>query len=234
MADKSGIASLLSGDQTFEARIYAKLTAVPKETELAAKYSDKGDLTRVRRRALIVGALEAILEHQNPGGEDHISVGIETLPLAELAAATRDFIHDAERLDNGHVAELVAARIGRETVDELKPITAPRKHMILWLAVAHTWRPKLSKEFPTQKALLEAAATSMDRTASSLKTELTKIRGRTVHNAEERKFFKSIVSFAESLAVENDPRQSAFVLLLAAARAISPYQISRPASASKS
>jgi hypothetical protein len=53
MSDKQGIASLLSGEETLKARIYAKLTAATKETELAAHYPDKGDRKRVRRRALV-------------------------------------------------------------------------------------------------------------------------------------------------------------------------------------
>ena len=140
MSDKQGIASLLSGDETLKARIYAKLTAATKETELAAHYPDKGDRKRVRRRALIIGALEAIFEHQLAGGDDDISVEGEKTPLAELADAMRDFIHDTERLDNGHSAELVAAPVGRETIDGFKTITASRKTMIIWLAVADLWK----------------------------------------------------------------------------------------------
>ncbi|WP_445809952.1 hypothetical protein [Yoonia sp.] len=234
MSDKQGIASLLSGDETLKARIYAKLTAATKETELAAHYPDKGDRKRVRRRALIIGALEAIFEHQLAGGDDDISVEGEKTPLAELADAMRDFIHDTERLDNGHSAELVAAPVGRETIDGFKTITASRKTMIIWLAVAHLWKQGISEEFPTQGALLNAAAASLKRTAKSLKTELHEIRNHGVNNAEERKHFKSIVSFAESLAVDGDPRKSAFNLLLPIARAISSDQILKPASASKS
>jgi|AntAceMinimDraft_12_1070368.scaffolds.fasta_scaffold29517_3 hypothetical protein len=234
MSVKHGIASLLSGEETLKARIYAKLTAATKETELAAKYLDKGDLKRVRKRALIIGALEAIFEHQLAGGEDAIAVEIEKTPLAELADAMRDFIHDTERLDNGHSAELVAAPVGRETIDGLKTITASRKSMILWLAVAHLWKQGITEEFPTQKALLEEAANLLKRTAQSLKIELHKIRQHGVKNAEEKTYFNSIVSFAESLAVEGVPRQSAFNLLLPIARAISSDQILKPASASKS
>jgi len=234
MSDKQGIASLLSGDETLKARIYAKLTAATKETELAANYPDKGDRKRVRRRALIIGALEAIFEHQLAGGGDDISVEVEKTPLAELADAMRDFIHDTERLDNGHSAELVAAPVGRETVDGFKTITASRKTMIMWLAVADLWEQGTTEEFPTQWALLDAAAASLKRTAKSLKTELHEIRNHGANNAEERKHFKSIVSFAERLAVDGDPRKSAFNLLLPIARAISSDQILKPASASKS
>lgn len=234
MSDKQGIASLLSGDETLKARIYAKLTAATKETELAVHYPDKGDRKRVRRRALIIGALEAIFEHQPAGGGDDISVEVEKTPLAELAAAMRDFIHDTERLDNGHSAELVAAPVGRETVDGFKTITASRKTMIIWLAVAHLWKQGISEEFPTQGALLNAAAALLKRTAKSLKTELHEIRNHGVNNAEEKKHFKSIVSFAERLAVDGDPRKSAFNLLLPIARAISSAQVLKPASASKS
>jgi hypothetical protein len=234
MSDKQGIASLLSGDETLKARIYAKLTAATKETELAAHYPDKGDRKRVRRRALIIGALEAIFEHQLAGGDDDISVEGEKTPLAELADAMRDFIHDTERLDNGHSAELVAAPVGRETIDGFKTITASRKTMIIWLAVAHLCKKGISKEFPTQRALLNGAEASLERKAESLKTELAKIRGRKVINVEERTYFNSIVSFAESLAVDGDPRKSAFNLLLPIARAISSDQILKPASASKS
>lgn len=234
MSDKQGIASLLSGDETLKARIYAKLTAATKETELAANYPDKGDRKRVRRRALIIGALEAIFEHQLAGGGDDIPVEVEKTPLAELADAMRDFIHDTERLDNGHSAELVAAPVGRETIDGFKTITASRKTMIMWLAVADLWKQGISEEFPTQGALLNAAAALLKRTAKSLKTELHEIRNHGVKNAEERKHFKSIVSFAERLAVDGDPRKSAFNLLLPIAQAISSDQILKPASASKS
>ena len=234
MSDKQGIASLLSGDETLKARIYAKLTAATKETELAAHYPDKGDRKRVRRRALIIGALEAIFEHQLAGGDDDISVEGEKTPLAELADAMRDFIHDTERLDNGHSAELVAAPVGRETIDGFKTITASRKTMIMWLAVADLWKQGISEEFPTQGALLNAAAALLKRTAKSLKTELHEIRNHGVNNAEERKHFKSIVSFAERLAVDGDPRKSAFNLLLPIAQAISSDQILKPTSASKS
>lgn len=235
MAVKLGIAGLLSGEETLRARIYAKLTAATKETELSADYLDKGDLKRVRRRALIIGALEAIFEHELAADEDVVSVEIEKTPLAELADAMRDFIHDTERLDNGHLAELVAAPVGRETVDGFKTITASRKTMILWLAVAHTWRPGLAEEFPTQKSLLKAAATSMGRSAGSLKTELSKLRRRKLRgDAEERKYFNRMVSFAENLAVDGDPRQSAFNLLLPIARAISSYQILKAPSAGRS
>lgn len=234
MSDKQGIASLLSGDETLKARIYAKLTAATKETELAANYPDKGDRKRVRRRALIIGALEAIFEHQLAGGGDDIPVEVEKTPLAELADAMRDFIHDTERLDNGHSAELVAAPVGRETIDGFKTITASRKTMIIWLAVAHLCKQGISEEFPTQWALLNAAAASLKRTPESLKTELHEIRNHGVNNAEERKHFKSIVSFAERLAVDGDPRKSAFNLLLPIAQAISSDQILKPASASKS
>ena len=234
MSVKHGIASLLSGEETLKARIYAKLTAATEETELAAHYPDKGDRKRVRRRALIIGALEAIFEHQLAGGDDDISVEVEKTPLAELADAMRDFIHDTERLDNGHSAELVAAPVGRETIDGFKTITASRKTMIIWLAVAHLCKKGISKEFPTQRALLNAAEASLERKAGSLKTELAKIRGRKVINVQERTYFNSIVSFAESLAVDGDPRKSAFNLLLPIARAISSDQILKPASASKS
>lgn len=235
MSDKQGIASLLSGDETLKARIYAKLTAATKETELAANYPDKGDRKRVRRRALIIGALEAIFEHQLAGGGDDIPVEVEKTPLAELADAMRDFIHDTERLDNGHSAELVAAPVGRETIEGFKTITASRKTMIMWLAVANLWEQGISEEFPTQWALLNAAAGSLKRTPESLKTELSKIRRLKLGgDTEERKQFKSIVSFAESLAVDGDPRKSAFNLLLPIARAISSAQVLKPASASKS
>ena len=234
MSDKQGIASLLSGEETLKARIYAKLTAATKETELAAHYPDKGDRKRVRRRALIIGALEAIFDHQLAGGDDDISVEGEKTPLAELADAMRDFIHDTERLDNGHSAELVAAPVGRETIDGFKTITASRKTMIIWLAVADLWKQGITEEFPTQWALLKAAEASLERKAESLKTELAKIRGRKVINVEERTYFNSIVSFAKNTAVDGDPRQSAFNLLLPIARAISSDQILKPASASKS
>ena len=234
MSDKQGIASLLSGEETLKARIYAKLTAATKETELAAHYPDKGDRQRVRRRALIIGALEAIFEHQLAGGDDDISVEGEKTPLAELADAMRDFIHDTERLDNGHSAELVAAPVGRETIDGVKTITASRKTMIIWLAVAHLCKKGISKEFPTQRALLNAAEASLERKAGSLKTELAKIRGRKVINVQERTYFNSIVSFAERLAVDGDPRKSAFNLLLPIAQAISSARVLKPASASKS
>ena len=235
MSVKHGITSLLSSEETLKARIHAKLTAVPAETELSEKYSDKGDLQRVRRRALIRGALEAIFEHQFQGGNDDISVEPGSTPFTELAAAMRDFIHDTERLDNGHPAELVSAPVGREAVDGFTTITASRMNMILWLAVAHTWRSGLAEEFPSQKSLLEAAATSMGRRPGALKTELFKIRRRKrVGNAEERTYFNSIVSFAESIAVKGDPNQSAFHLLLPIARAISSNQILKSASASKS
>jgi hypothetical protein len=144
MSVKHGISSLLSGEETLEERIYAKLSAAPKSTELATAYLDKGDLQRVRRRALIKGALEAIFEHQFQGGHDGISVETESTPFTELAAAMRDFIHDTQRLDNGHPAELVAAPVGREAVDGSKSIIASRKNMILWLAVV-SYSPTLGQ-----------------------------------------------------------------------------------------
>lgn len=147
----------------------------------------------------------------------------------------RDFIHDTERLDNGYSAELVAAPVGRETIDGFKTITASRKTMIIWLAVAHLCKQGVSEEFPTQWALLKAAEAPLERKAESLKTELSKIRRRKMGgDAEERTYFNSIVSFAESLAVDGDPRKSAFNLLLPIARAISSARVLKPASASKS
>ena len=124
--------------------------------------------------------------------------------------------------------------VSAETIDGFKTITASRKTMIIWLAVAHLCKKGISKEFPTQRALLNGAEASLERKAESLKTELAKIRGRKVINVEERTYFNSIVSFAESLAVDGDPRKSAFNLLLPIARAISSDQILKPASASKS
>jgi len=57
---------------------------------------------------------------------------------SEYSAARRDFIHDAERLDNGHKAELILAPVDEEAPEQRNLVSANRKIVLLVLLFINT------------------------------------------------------------------------------------------------
>lgn len=221
MSDKKGIGSLEPGQKSLEDRIVEKLEMVPQDTELSKTFVDEAERRGVRRRALIGAALDAIFEHGFPEQAESAEVVPGRSVLTELAAARRDFLHDVERLNNGSSAERILRRVSRDTIDPEKHIPASRKELIIWFALLKLWNLKDASEYPTKKALTEAAAKNTGRTAGAIKTQMSKFMNEKSPSDPEWQYFLRLLEEARERSAESQRRHSAFELLLPAALALS-------------
>jgi len=137
MTDKKGILSALDTEIVLEDKIAFELHKVLLDDTPTERYSDRRDLQNVRRRALIIAALNAIFQHLNDKQTDaegyasiELTDGIK--PYDELSAALRDLLHDTERLNEGMEAERIACPVIRESITQVEIIPIDRKLRILW------------------------------------------------------------------------------------------------------
>jgi len=110
MTNSLGIVGALRRKETLEHRIERHLASVPTDAQLKGNYVEPSDRQRVRGRALIGALLGAIYEHGNPEAvPEGLELEIDSPPVlsSELAAARRDYLHDAELLNSGRKAELL-------------------------------------------------------------------------------------------------------------------------------
>jgi hypothetical protein len=221
MSDKKGIVGLEPGQKSLEDRIVEKLHAVPKDTELLKTFVDKADRQGVRRRALIGATLDAIFEHGFP--EEGASVEVERgcSVLSELAAARRDFLHDAERLKNGKKAERILRRVSPDTIDPEQQISASIKVLIIWFALLELWDRNGVPEYPTKEALIMEAAENTGRTAGSIKAQMSRFKNEKNPSDPEWQYFSQLLEAARQRSEESQGGHSAFELLLPAALALS-------------
>lgn len=231
MMDKPGIEGLLDHQPTLENRLKAHLSLVPSDASLKDEYVDPGDRQRVRRRALIAATLDAIFEHQFADMADggYAEVGNEPDVFSDLADARRDFLHDAELLNNGAAAKLVLKTTKTDDALSAKPLKAERKELIVWLVLAYLSRDDGEKGLPSQTSVFEMAAKATVRKPDSFRTELSKITCQKSPQKSEQIHFFNLVSSVEQLADLSGI--NAFYLLRPAARALSEAAIRKPRSA---
>lgn len=218
---------------SLEERMQTHLALAPSDASLQDRYVDPAERKRVRRRALIAAALDAIFEHQFADMADggYVEVGNEPDVFSDLADARRDFLHDAGLLNNGAAAQLVLKATKTDDVLSTKPLKAERKELIVWLVLAHIWRENINKEFPTQTTVFELAASATGRAASGLPIELSYFKTQKRASPEELKYFWGLVSSVGQLAAKVGIEEDAFELLRPAARALSEAAIQKPRSA---
>lgn len=228
MKSRDGIASLLSNDLTLEDRIEGYLAQVATDAELKNLYVDASDRQRVRRRAFIKAALDAIFEH----GFHEVDPADETVEVAstpnhwsDLADARRDFDHDVALLDVGNKAQLILKPTQNDMAKTEVPIRAKVKELILWLAVIHLHQESLNQSFPTQQSVIVKAAEATGRSAKSILTELSHYS--TQHRASDKQisYFWELIDLAQRLARDAGDEKMAFNLLLPAALALSDVAI---------
>jgi hypothetical protein len=224
MSDSTGAAELLGRKLTLEERIETHLKRAQADTGRDDDYVDQSDRERVKRRALILAALDAISEHDFPeiGPEGiEFEVKSELDVWSDLAVARRDFKHDVEFLDAGRSPQLIL-KSTRIDVDLTRPpISAKVKELILWLAVIHLHQNEVHSRFPTQQSVILQAAKATDRQPSSILTELSYFTAGVRPNAAQLTYFWDLVREVQVLARLSGDEKLAFKLLLPAALAIS-------------
>ena len=231
MTDTLGTAWILAQEPTLEDRIKQCLANVPSDATLEDTYADAADRRRARRRALITATLDAIFEHQFPAVSDkgiEVEVGTKPDVLSELAAARRDFMHDAKRLDSGAAAELALKPTKTDDNLTTKTLTAQKKEAIVWLVLAHIWHDEVGDEFPTQTSVFDAAGKATDRSSGSFRTELSHFTTQKGPSTEELAHFWDLAGLAEQLAKTAGNAKGRFSLLLPAAKVLSGAAIRKP------
>lgn len=194
----------------------------PTDAELRDDYVDPTDRQNVRHRALISAVLDACFEHGfTDGAADIVEVAKKPDIWSELANARRNFLHDAELLNAGSSAQVIAKPTKTDTDLRTKSVHAKVKDLILWLAVIHLHQDGLDSNFPTQQSVIDRAAKATGRSKKSLPSDLSKLTTGNGAIAENFAYFWSLVTQAQDLARAAGNEKGAFALLLPAALAIS-------------
>jgi hypothetical protein len=224
MKDKKGILAALDTEIALEDKIAFELHKVLSDDIPTERYSDRRDLENVRRRALIIGALNAIFQHINDKQTDaegyaRIELTDGTNPYDELSAALRDLLHDTERLNEGMEAERVASPVIRESITQVEIIPIDRKLRILWYVASELYGPSDKGLFKNRKALEEHAATILGSTQRSLKTGRSQLKSS--GNASEQNLFYTTLNECRQISNESGDQISPLKLLLPALEALS-------------
>jgi hypothetical protein len=224
MKDKKGILAALDTEIALEDKIAFELHKVLSDDIPTERYSDRRDLQNVRRRALIIGALNAIFQHINDKQTDaegyaRIELTDGTNPYDELSAALRDLLHDTERLNEGMEAERVASPVIRESITQVEIIPIDRKLRILWYVASELYGPSDKGLFKNRKALEEHAATILGSTQRSLKTGRSQLKSS--GNASEQNLFYTTLNECRQISNESGDQISPLKLLLPALEALS-------------
>jgi len=224
MKDKKGILAALDTEIVLEDKIAFELHKVLSDDIPTERYSDRRDLQNVRRRALIIGALNAIFQHINDKQTDaeryaRIELTDGTNPYDELSSALRDLLHDTERLNEGMEAERVACPVIRESITQVEIIPIDRKLRILWYVASELYSPSDKGLFKNRKELEEHAATILGSTQRSLKTGRSQLKS-TGDALEQELFYTNLNNFRQ-LSKESEGQISPLKLLLPALEALS-------------
>ena len=228
MKSHNGIASLVGNKLTLEDRIVEHLAQVATDAELKDLYVDASDRQRVRRRAFIQAALDAIFEH-NSYEVDTAGKTVEVASAPDhwsnLADARRDFHHDVALLDVGSKAQLILKPTRTDMTKTEVPVRAKVKELILWLAVIHFHQEDLNPSFPTQQSVITKAAKATGRSANSILTELSYYSTQQRASDTQINYFWDLIKSVQMIARAGGDEKMAFSLLLPGALAISDVTI---------
>tara|TARA_R110000868_G_scaffold292388_1_gene552865 strand:+ start:190 stop:882 length:693 start_codon:yes stop_codon:yes gene_type:complete len=228
MKSHNGIASLVGNKLTLEDRIEGHLAQVATDAQLKDLYVDASDRQRVRRRAFIQAALDAIFEH-NSYKVDTAGKTVEVASAPDhwsnLADARRDFHHDVALLDVGSKAQLILKPTRTDMTKTEVPVRAKVKELILWLAVIHLHQENLNQTFPTQQLVITKAAKATGRSANSILTELSYYTTQQRASDTQINYFWDLIKSVQMIARAGGDEKMAFSLLLPGALAISDVSI---------
>ena len=228
MKSHNGIASLVGNKLTLEDRIEGHLAQVATDAQLKDLYVDASDRQRVRRRAFIQAALDAIFEH-NSYKVDTAGKTVEVVSAPDhwsnLADARRDFHHDVALLDVGSKAQLILKPTRTDMTKTEVPVRAKVKELILWLAVIHLHQENLNQTFPTQQLVITKAAKATGRSANSILTELSYYTTQQRASDTQINYFWDLIKSVQMIARAGGDEKMAFSLLLPGALAISDVSI---------
>ena len=228
MKSHNGIASLVGNKLTLEDRIEGHLAQVATDAQLKDLYVGASDRQRVRRRAFIQAALDAIFEH-NSYKVDTAGKTVEVASAPDywsnLADARRDFHHDVALLDVGSKAQLILKPTRTDMTKTEVPVRAKVKELILWLAVIHLHQENLNQTFPTQQLVITKAAKATGRSANSILTELSYYTTQQRASDTQINYFWDLIKSVQMIARAGGDEKMAFSLLLPGALAISDVSI---------
>jgi hypothetical protein len=221
----AAIGSLILGPEgTLEARVLLGIAKARPRTELAQLYTDPEDQRRVRGRELISLALRAVIDdtesklRTNPNGS--VEVLLTEDGMSDLATALREFDHDRTRIDVGAKPELVLKPVAQESVDLARGIQARRILLIHWLVAINLWTKQIDRQFRTQTALLNFAASFAHTTAGRLKTERKNFHAGSASRAELG-LYQDLIDDVTNMANDDPKGNSPFMLFFPGVIALS-------------
>lgn len=236
MKKSNGIADLPGSDSSLEKCIETYLKKVQADERWKQDDGDKSDRERVKRRALIAAALDAIFEHGFPAvGHEGIEVEVisEKDVWSDLAIARQDFQHDARLLDNGEQATGCLRPVDKESIIQKGAISAERELIITWLAVIELWDKSRDQNlFKNRSGIMIAAAEATAGTPASYKTNRSNIKRGARFTFQEVNLYIDLIAMAKAggPGAEGE-RCSPFQTLFAAAKAMSASRLPRKFSA---
>jgi hypothetical protein len=236
MNESNGIADLPRSEPTLEERIKTHLKKVQADKRWKQGDADKSDRERMRRRALIAAALDAIFEHgfREAGPEGiEVEVSSEKDVWSDLAIARQDFQNDAKLLDNMEHATGCLRPVDKESIIPKSTIGAERELMIIWLAVIELWdKARDQKLLKNRSAIMVAAAEATAGSPDSYKTNRTNIKKGERFTSHEVNFYNDLIAMAKAGGASTEGENcSPFQTLLAAAKARSISRLPRKFSA---
>jgi hypothetical protein len=236
MNKSNGIADLPRSEPTLEERIKTDLKKVQADKRWTQGDGDKSDRERMRRRALIAAALDAIFEHGfREAGPDGIEVEVssEKDVWSDLAIARQDFQNDAKLLDNMEHATGCLRPVDKESIIPKSTIGAERELMIIWLAVIELWdKARDQKLLKNRSAIMVAAAEATAGSPDSYKTNRTNIKKGERFTSQEVNFYNDLMAMAKAGSASTEGENcSPFQTLFAAAKARSISRLPRKFSA---
>lgn len=236
MKKSNGIADLPGSEKSLEKRIETYLKKVQADERWKQSDEDKSDRERVKRRALIAAALNAIFEHGfyevGPEGIE-VEVNTERDVWSDLANARLDFQHDAQLLDNGERATGCLRPVDKESIIPKGAIGAERELMIIWLAVIELWDESCDRSlFKNLSGIMMAAAEATAGTPKSYKANRSYIKTGKRFTSHEVNFYNDLIAMAKAGGTGAEGENySPFQTLFAAAKVRSASRLPRKFSA---
>ena len=236
MKKSNGIADLPGSEPTLEECIKTHLMKVQADKRWKQEDGDKSDRERVKRRALIAAALDAIFEHGfHEVGPEGIEVEVisEKDVWSDLAIARRDFHHDAQLLDNGERATGCLRPVDKESIVPESAIGAERELMIIWLAVIELWDENRDQNlFKNRSGIMIAAAEATAGAPKSYNSNRSYIKSGKRFTSHEVNFNNELIAMAKAAGIGAEGENySPFQTLFAAAKARSASRLPRKFSA---
>jgi hypothetical protein len=220
---------------TLEERIEIHLKRTQADTGRDDDYVDLSDRERVKRRALISAALDAIFEHGfHEVGPDGIEVEVNPQKdvWSDLAIARQDFQHDEKLLGNGEHATGCLRPVGKESITPKSAIDADRELMIIWLAVIELWdKDRDASLFTTHSSIRTAAARATAGEPATYKTNRSNITKGNRFNPHELKYYHDLIAMTKAGSITQGGTPSPFQLLYPAAMAKSAGRLPKKVSA---